>query len=180
MARFRDTQQREWELKITALDLARIREDCDPEFLLGVDGDEYGAKRTTLKLQRDPFVRCRILYLLCEAQLKGRDVSEEDFYLSILNESIEPATAALIEALMAFFPPRMQHFLQAFAAKMGVVQERLMADAMAKLEDPTMEDQMFAFLQGQAPAELPKTPCDSAASLPDSSASVPTTSTCAN
>jgi hypothetical protein len=140
MASFKDNAEREWEITIDAPSILRIREDCDPKFLLN-DGDEDNTYR---RLQADPVILCRVIFLLCTKQRAERNVTEEDFYLNVIGDAIDSATDAMLKAIVSFTPRRTRQLLGAFAAREDAIRQRAIERAIEKVNDPELERKVLA------------------------------------
>lgn len=166
MPSFKDNKDRIWQIRIDAPSIMRIREECDPRFLL----EDSETENTYLRLQADPVLLCRAIYMLCQKQIEQRDVSEEDFYMEVIGDAIERATEALLEAILNFTQPSMRSLLKAVASKTATVQSRAIEIAMAKVNSPQIEEQLLEAIQGKIDADVEKalTRLGSVTSSPDS------------
>ena len=166
MATFKDTAGREWMVAIDAPSIMRIRETCDPQFMLN-DANE---NNTYSRMQEDPVVLCRVLFELCLKQRQERDISEEAFYLGIIGDVIDDATAALLKAILSFSPRRTRELLEAFADKETRIQHLLSQTALDKIKDPQIEERMLTAAKARIDAAIEGylTPLKSATSLPGS------------
>jgi hypothetical protein len=108
VASFRDNAGQEWELRIDAPTIMRIREECDPQFMLG---DESSDGNTYVRMQQDPALLCRVIYILCGKQRLERGVNEEEFYLQVMGDAIDSATDALLKSILSFIPRRARALL---------------------------------------------------------------------
>ena len=173
MAAFKDTSGREWEIRIDGPAILRVRENGDEKFLLKDDDENNTASR----LSDDPALLCHVIYLLCEKQRNERGVTLDSFYQEVIGsgEAIEAAGEALEKAIANFTPPRKRDFITAVASKQRKVEDLAMAQAMAKLNDPELEDRIAAAINERIDAALNKlTRPSSATSSPDSVESIQT------
>jgi hypothetical protein len=149
MPSFRDAQKREWTVNITVRDITRIRQDNDgdPRFMLG----ENSVEEAMLRLRQDPVLLCRVLYLLCETQREKQGVDEEAFYMEVLNsgDAIADAIEALGNAILFFSPQWKRDLTKAAADKTTSIQNQAVTKAMAKINDPALEERMLAALDKQ-------------------------------
>lgn len=176
MATFTDTLDRNWEIRLDAPSILKIRGDCDPAFMLGDSSED----NTATRLQEDPVLLCRVIYLLCQKQCVQRQVSEEDFYLGVIGEAIDAATDALIGAMRDFSPRWKRELLAAATERQTTIRQKAVERALAKLNDPDLENQILDQLDQKlneaiaAVLSKPRTTAPSSAtSSPDSSASTP-------
>lgn len=140
MPTFKDNANREWKIVIDAPSIMRIREECDPAFLLN-DSEQ---NNTYSRMQADPVLLCRVIYLLCEDQRIERGVDEKSFYLEIIGDAIDSATEALLGAIANFTPGATRELLAAVAQKTKEVQRKAMELAKARIDDPKLEERMLA------------------------------------
>ena len=148
MAKFKDTQSREWTITLTdASAIMEIRKS-DSEFLKGEPAHTFA------RLENDPFLLCQVIYVLCLKQIQERGLSEEDFYLGIIGDSIEVASDALIEAIVDFFPRGKRELLNALASKTARMNAIGMERAMARLNDPNLETMLVSNLERKLDAHL--------------------------
>lgn len=116
MARFKDSQEREWVVEIDPFVATAIRQDPegDKQFLIG-DADG-GGRDTFSRLEGDPVRLCRVLYLLCEEQAKAAGLNQQQFYFDVLKHSIAEARVALLVAIVSFSQPQRGATLETFTA----------------------------------------------------------------
>ncbi len=146
MATFKDNADRTWEIKIDGPTIYKVREDCDPKFLLD---DEKDDQNTFARMQNDDALLCRVLFLLCDKQRNERGITEADFHENVTGDTIDRATEAMLAAIINFTPRRKRGLLEAAAAKMQKLQEVGVAEATAMMNDPRVDAQMVeAIKQG--------------------------------
>lgn len=150
MPTFKDNKDREWELRIDAPSIMRIRQECDPKFLL----EDSETENTYLRMQADPVLLCRTIFLLCGSQRNERGVSEEDFYMEVIGDAIDRATEALLAAIVNFTPPNVRKLLKAVAEKSAAIQGKAIQIALEKVNSPDVEEQMLAAIQGKIDADV--------------------------
>lgn len=172
MPSFKDAKDREWELKIDAPAIMAIRDDCDPDFLRN-DFDE-GVNNSYDRMLNDPVLLCRVVYHLTAKQRRERDITEEDFYMQVIGETIDAATEAMLKAILAFIPRRTGKLLETFA-KQDQLRQQAATKAAAKMNDPEMEKKLMAIIENEMGAATEKllTQLGSATGSPESSASTP-------
>jgi len=153
MPSFRDNKDREWEVAIDAFSIMRIREDCDKQFMLN---DFEDIKNNTYsRLQADPVLLCRVVYLLCLEQIKDREISERDFYHDVIGNAIDSATEAMLEAIINFTPRQKREVLKAMAE-----QEKVRAQAtdklLAMITDPKVREDIAAKIEQETDQQVNK------------------------
>lgn len=139
MARFTDNDGREWEILLDAPTAIRIREDCDEAFLK--DDFNPGKASTYQRMQEDPVLLCRVVYLLCEQQIKERGMTDRQFYLSVLGDAIDRATEALLQAIVNFTPRRDRQMMEALVGQ-GEMQREAIEQAIAKVDNPEIREKV--------------------------------------
>lgn len=172
MASFSDLQSKEWEIRLDAPAIVRIREDLDPKFLLG---DSDGGENTWIRLESDPVLLSQVIYVLCAKQRVDRGIDDNGFYDAVHGDALDAAAAALHKAIMSFIPRRTRDLLEASAEKRDRIRQIGTQKVLEKLNDPKLEEQILANLDQQLDAAISRllTPSTSATSSPDSSASTP-------
>lgn len=171
MPSFSDNKEREWEIKIDAILIDKIREDLDPKFLLN-DSDQ---DNTSNRLSRDPVLLCHVVYALCEKQRNQLGVSLDEFYGEVIGdgEAIEAAGRAVAKAIGNFISPQRRALGEAVAAKEQEVEKLGTEMVLARLNDPALSLAVMANLDALIDEAINKTLMGqrSATSSPDLSAS---------
>lgn len=168
MAQFKDNKDQEWEVKIDAPMIMKIREDCDPNFLL--NDDEHD--NTYTRLQVDPVLLCRVIFLLCSKQREERQITEEDFYMEVIGNAIDRASEAMLAAIRSFIPRRTRALLDVFAAQ-DKLQQDAIEKAVTKINSLELREKLKASIEDKIDAEYQRvvTQLESVTNTPDSSAS---------
>lgn len=170
MATFKDDNGKEWDLQLDAPKIIAVREECDERFML-----DSGDENTFARLAADPVLLCRVLFVLCAEQREDRKVSEKDFYRALGGDAIDSATDALLKAIVSFTPRRQRELLEVGAAKTDKIRQVAMQRAMAKINDPALEEKLLAMVDAEVDRLLGSlTPPTPATSSPASSEFVPT------
>ena len=169
MATFKDKSGREWQLSLDAPKIMRIREECDPRFLLN-DGDQ---ENTFDRLDADPVLLCRVVFLLCSEGREKWNVSEEQFYGEVLGDgdAIDLAVEAMLQAILSFSRGRTRTVLATLAQKQQKVQRLLTEKVLTKINDPELEERIVAEAEARIDEVLGSrlTPPGSATSSPEPS-----------
>jgi hypothetical protein len=172
MASFHDKSGREWELRIDAPQIFKVRE-IDPKFMLGDTEENNTAKR----LGADPALLCHVIYELCAKQRDERSATLEQFYQDVIGngEAIADAGDALAKAIANFTHPKTREFAERINHKQEEIRELAMEKALAKIDDPQLKEKVLASLETRLDAEIENllTQLSSATSSPASSASTP-------
>jgi len=150
MAKFKDNEDREWNIRIDAPAIMQIREDCDSQFLFD-DGEK---QNTYQRLQSDPVLLCRVIFLLCAKQRSDRGITEEEFYFSVIGDAIDSATEAILKAIVFFTPKRTRELLSAVAKRTERMQDQAIRMALEKINDPAIEEKLMAGLKEAIDADI--------------------------
>jgi hypothetical protein len=171
MATFKDNKGRDWEIAIDAPKIMALRADCDPKFLLNDDDQE----NTFSRLQADPVLLCRAIFVLCKKQRETREITEEEFYLDVIGDAIDAATDAMLQAIINFTPRRTRELLELSAAKANLIRQRATDMALDRINDPQLVDTVVQRIGAEMDAKLQElTRPSSATNAPASAASAPT------
>jgi len=106
-ARFTDATGRDWLVEITVDTVRQVRKELDVDLMQAAGGDVLE------RLAADPVELVDVLFVICRDQAEERGLSDVDFGRSLAGDAIEAATDALIDSIVAFFPPRLRKHLEA-------------------------------------------------------------------
>src|SRR5687768_6394236 len=98
MRTFKDTVGRTWNVALNIGTAKRIKE------AMGLDLLDNG--QSIQQIAGDPYLMGNVLFVICEAQCKQLDVTDEQFGESLAGDVIDDALTALVEELVDFFPKR--------------------------------------------------------------------------
>lgn len=172
MAAFKDNLGRAWIVHLDAPTIKRVREDFD-----GLDlADRKGELARALIDPSDPLLPCDLLWYLCKKQAAEAGVSEEEFYTHVLGDAIEAGVDAVLEAVTDFTPPRKRELLRLARTKDANIRQTAFDAAIAKLNDPQVEEAVKAEVERSMQNEMEKmlTQLRSATTSPVSLASAQT------
>jgi hypothetical protein len=152
MATFRDNKEREWTIRLDGPSILRVREESDERFLLNDDVEP----NTATRLAADPALLCHVIFLLCQKQREERSVSLDEFYEEVIGcgDTLAAAGDALEAALANFSHPRKRVFITAIAEKQRAVENLAMEQALAKIQDPALEEKIKLAIDAQIDAAL--------------------------
>lgn len=125
---FADAAGRNWILTITIGGAMRVRDE------LGIDLLKGETETTVLELAGDPLNLCAIVWLLVADQAEKANVDRDSFWSSMVDDSIEAATFAFLDALIDFFPKRRQAALRRVVEKMREASEKQLAHLQGQLD----------------------------------------------
>lgn len=140
MASFKDSEGREWELKLNLGNLSRVKEKTGVNIndaLKTVKGD--GVKETTLLMQQlidDPHLLYSVVVCLLEPQFKSQRITEEQFAEALDDEDVvSDIVEALNLAVIDFFPrDRRAALRRAFERLWSAGKKRAKAEVEAAVE----------------------------------------------
>ena len=158
MKTFKDNVGRTWNLQINIDAIKRVRSLLDVNLLDAVDG------KLLERLCSDPVLLCDVLYALVKPEADSKNVTDEGFGRGMAGDAIEHATTALLEELTDFFPQARRRILKKALGKLKTFEERAIAVADKRLDDPELDREIEAILNGIGA---------SSGSSPDPSASIP-------
>lgn len=173
MASFKDSEGRSWEIAIDGPVGMRIRQELDPEFLLG---DEDAESATLTRLGKDRLLRASFVQLFCDRQREARQLTVEQFWDALHDgDVIANAMDALSQAIINFTPPHQRKLLQAIVDKQREVESLGATMGMAKLNDPTINQKLTEAMQSRLDSETENalTRFANATDSPDSAESTP-------
>lgn len=163
MHSFRDCDGREWLLKVNVYQLKRVKASLGLD-LVGLLADGFQGLGGLLN---DPPALVDVLYLLCQEEADGRQVSDEAFGRAMAGDALEKAAAAFTEELVDFFPAQKQAPLRAALGKLRQLDARAAQEAAREAEALDVEEMLRAFLarrggtSGGAPGSSASTPAPS-------------------
>ena len=150
MLSFDDAAGRTWSLAITINQVKKVRDKCDVDLV----GDELG--ETLQKLGADPVALCDVLYTICEDQIETAGLTPEQFGEGRAGDSIDAATDAFLDALVAFSPKKKRAILRGVLDKMHSAEDLALSRALEYLESDQFERQIDDALKfGEKSTPLP-------------------------
>jgi hypothetical protein len=145
MPTFKDTHGKEWLVKLDGPKIRDVRKACDVD-LGSLDGEAFS------RLDRDPVLLVDVLWILCRGQNNG--VTDVEFGEALVGDPIEAATTALIDAVTDFFPTRKRLLLRSLADKQAAVTAKGTELALAKINDPALENRLLQAAEAKMTREL--------------------------
>lgn len=98
MKAFNDSTGARWEISITALSVRRVRVALNVDLLTILGGE------LSQKIQHDPVLLVDVLWAICQTDAEQRKISVEQFVDRFFGDALSDATAALLDAVIEFFP----------------------------------------------------------------------------
>lgn len=165
---YKDTQGREWELKLTLGLLTHVHEQTKLNLTLP---SHIG------KVADDPFLFGQVLCALHHRQIAERSLSPEAFRDGFDGELVDRVFRLLLEEIVVFTPAAKQGVLRKLIARMDALETKRIAAADAMIDEGLLErvhDADLARERAELEAELARlTASGSAGSSPASSDSTP-------
>lgn len=116
-------------MTIGLIETIRSRTDvdlCDPEF------------KGIVKLEADPVLLARVIWLACEKEATARNIVADDFFDLFDGDAFEAAQRALVESLVNFTQPRRRSILRAYLATTEEAEKRAINRVEKILNDPDL------------------------------------------
>ena len=160
MQKFVDRVGRIWIVDIDNTTLRRVKALTGVQLLDAIDGD------LVTRLSTDPLLLGDVLFAICKPQSDKQEVSDESFGGGLAGNAIDDATAALIEALIDYFPEARRRLLRKAAEKQKMIESRGMTAIEKRLDDPNLVDKIVEDLERKLSVPTSsETSSDSPASL---------------
>ena len=132
MKTFADNAARTWAINVSVSAVKRVRD------LLGVNLLEIADMKSGMldRLVTDPCLLCDILFCLVQPEAEAKGISDEDFGRALAGDALDQATDALLSEVVDFFPKGRRTVLRKILDKLAALQQKAVATAMTRLEDP--------------------------------------------
>ena len=124
---FKDSEGREWTLKVDVAAVKRMRDIANID-ILSEDGEAFGTLAT------DPVALADCVYAICKKKADEREISQDDFAELFCGDSIDDATTALLDAVVDFFPKARRVILSRAIEKMREAMAEAMTEAESEIE----------------------------------------------
>lgn len=164
---FKDTEGREWQLKLNVGSLTRAKE------LAGV---KLGEGSELARIADDPSLFGQVLYALLQPQVDEKGLTPELFIEAFDGDVVQAATEALMEEICLFTPPAKRAMLRKILEK-GREVERRQVEMIDEYLEKLQGAELDAFRRGLderiESIEARSTLLDSAGTSPESPESIP-------
>ncbi len=106
MKSFTDNAGRVWTLAVNVAAIKRVRALCgvDLNSIIEMDAANQPSAKLLERLSTDPVLLADVLYAVCKPECDSKNVTDEEFGAAMAGDSIEHATAALLDEIIDFFP----------------------------------------------------------------------------
>lgn len=149
----RDRHGRTWLVEITVPAIKRVQSQTDFQLLSILDEDGRGVDQLT----NDPVFLIEVLYAICEPQILEQGSTPEDFGSAFVGDGLRFAAAAILKALVPFYPnPDQRELLRRMIVILDGVQRKRTAATLGvleKLNDEEAIDQVYEDLRRKAEEE---------------------------
>ena len=124
--------------------IKRVRALCDVDLNSIVEIDEHNRPNTKLleRLSTDPVLLVDVLYAVCKPECDKNKVSDEDFGASMVGDTIDYATDALLDEIVDFFPKAKRQAFQKILAATRRFEEITKKRLKTVLEEPGLEENL--------------------------------------
>ena len=136
MKTFTDTADRVWTVQLNVDAIRRVKA------LAGVNLLEAAEGKLLQTLAGDPVLLCDVLYAVLKPEVDAKSVTDADFGKALAGDAIDQATAALLEALVDFFPLGRRKVLGLALRKMREVEGKAIDVALRRLESPALAERI--------------------------------------
>jgi len=131
-ATFTDHENSSWSCTITINDVKRLRELVGLDVMTAVEGKLFESLA-------DPVLLCDALNVVCMSQIERRGLTNEQFGLLLLGDTIERAANAFVEGVIDFFPSQRRQILTTLWEKQVAAEKKLMGAALIRIRSPQVD-----------------------------------------
>ncbi|MHC2067631.1 hypothetical protein ACYFX5_09180 [Bremerella sp. T1] len=129
---FVDSKGRKWSATVDVPTVKAIRNALNIDLLELLNGKDQSLRQ----LIEDPIMLVDALYLVCRDQCNDAGIDDNEFGRGLYGEGIDNAVDAFLVGLAYFFPKGRREIVLGVIRKMNESLDRVMAKALAALEDP--------------------------------------------
>jgi hypothetical protein len=162
---FKDAAGQEWPVRVNYGTCRLVNDETDIDLLEAARG-RMGALQD---LVDDPHRLMQVIWTLCSEQARQQDIDEKAFAERFDADAIRDAAEALLYGLISFFPrrvrPQLERALERYQTKLDERMTRELEKTAQEIESPRLEALIDASIDSLFST--------SAASSPESSASIP-------
>lgn len=138
---FKDNSGREWKVSITVEAVKRVRTLCGINLLdvIKIDDDKVTADLLD-QLATDPVLLVDVIFCICRPQAEEIGVSDIEFGESMVGDTVEAATTALMEELINFFPEAKKKILRLILDTGNRIKHQALQTVDKLLASPELEE----------------------------------------
>ena len=138
---FKDNSGREWKISITVEAVKRVRSLCGINLLDVIKIEEKKVTADLLdQLATDPVLLVDVIFCICRPQADELNVSDVEFGESMTGDTVEAATAALMEELINFFPEAKKKILRLILDTGSRIKRQALLTVDKLLASPELEE----------------------------------------
>jgi len=162
MSQFKDSESREWHVKVVVDLVEKVRE-------IGVDLVDITGQ-TMKRLANDDVLLVRVMWLICDQQADERHVTPAQFGAAMFGDALDAAYEALRGALDDFFPRRKREFWRKMLETDTAQQVAAMEIGLEALNDPATIEKITVATRDRVRKEIQSalTHLESAIASPES------------
>lgn len=166
MKTFTDNAGRIWTIAINVATIQRVRASPLKLDLLDMT--------LVPRLLEDPVLIVNVVYVLCQIEANGRNITDEDFGRAMAGDAIEAATIAFLEDLTDFFPKGRREMLRRTLNKIRAAEPTLIQRLEATVNvDDLISQAIDQAVERSKPRIRPQQSGDRFGSSLESSESIP-------
>ena len=132
MSSFTDTQGRTWSIAINVNVARKLKAEAGY--------DVFGSPDAVASVIDNPEALVDALFVVCESQARERGVDGQAFAEGLAGDVIDKATAALMEAVVDFFPSRRRAAMRAVLRQTEAALTRALELATQAIESATPDE----------------------------------------
>lgn len=158
MSSFQDRLGRHWVLEFTLGSLARVKSETGVDLLTFHQPDSPALRA----MATDPWKLLEVLVSMLRPQLNEKQVTEEDFGNSLLEEHVQAAVEALLTGMVDYYPPAKRTALKTLVDRvLGAVRNvsdranRELTQVMATTDLDAMQREMESAISGNSTGSSP-------------------------
>lgn len=106
MAKFKDSQGKEWLVEVTHGHVRPLREECGFDLRDALkEGEGNPLAGLLVRMYADPEQFGKLMWVLCGREAERANLTPEEFAYRFTGEVMEGAAAAVYQAVFEYFPP---------------------------------------------------------------------------
>jgi hypothetical protein len=144
MKSFTDNAGRSWVISVNVGTIKQVRALCEVDLanIISMEPGKPPNVEVLEKLADDPVLLVDVLYAACKEEADQKKISDVDFGRAMAGDTIEMATAALLDEIVDFFPEGKRRILQKVLGATRRFREKSKAALSELLGDPTLDSKI--------------------------------------
>jgi len=137
MQQFKCNAGKTWLIDVTVGTVSDCRKflDCD---LVEPSGKVFQ------QIESDAVLAANVLFVVCKSQADAAGITDEQFGRNLGGDALEAGTAALVEALINFFPSHRRAAIREAMANLKRMEAQAAATIQTKIADPKIAEAVAA------------------------------------